>query len=168
MKTIYSKLVVIILLCFTQASIGQTIKPGLSILDGPFQATPSLVENPPDNCSFRHNITTSEYSSPCSIYGFATVIPIVYAEPCDTEDECPSPPSNCPARAGLYYNSRWPLGCLPIQIVDYSHAHYNAPFLFATFSGTVYLMLLNNIIDQASVSVSRSEQVSNQCCVVYF
>jgi hypothetical protein len=164
MKTIYSGLVAFLILCWAHTSYSQNSSPISGELESDHSIRSSMVGNPPGDCNLRKNITSDHFTNPCSVYGFATVIPSVFSEPCDADEECSAPPLSCPARAGIYASTRWPFGCLMVQIQDYSHAHYFAPFLLASFNAIVRFMVLNDVVDQSTVSTSQSRFVGGECC----
>ncbi len=167
MKTLFSSLLLILFLCLSLSSFGQIeISLPDQSNDSP-QVPNSVVGNPPGNCSFIKNFSNTSSHLPCSIYGYAKVIPSFYTEPCEADEECPGPPGSCPARADIVFNANWPLGCIPLSIVDNSHAHYSSPFLSVTFNGEVFVMLFGRILDSVIITTATSEQVGNDCCLAF-
>lgn len=169
MKTIYSGFLVMVLAVATPCLQAQTYH-STSTDDNDLSEGPetNLVGDPPGECSIYQFLFGSESSTPCGIFGHAQVIPTEFAEPCERDEECPPPTGSCPARADIVTSAKWPLGCWPVSIVDYSHAHYFAPFLLATFSGIIYLKILGETVDSVPISHSAGKNVGLQCCVINY
>lgn len=169
MKTIYAVGLICCSLFLTQNTKAQPSNPVWTNTnkDSPPPVS-EVVFNPPDACSIQKIFNGSDLMNPCSIYGFAAVIPTDFSEPCERDEECPAPPAYCPARADIGFSARWPFGCWPISIRDYSHAHYFAPFLFATFSGTINVQVMGEIIESIRISHSSSRTVGSLCCAANY